>query len=162
MRMHQTLMPCVVAMTLFCGTARDCLVNPGFETDNASAADVPGATGWGGFNANFTTRAFAHTGTQSLKVFGPFFQFGGAGAVQAQPAVAGTSYTASAFVFSPSADQVNGTNFAVVKVEFLDVSNAVIGAFEECAVQRVHSRRRGRLRSAASRSTASSTVAGAW
>jgi hypothetical protein len=107
------------------------LVNPGFELDDASAGDVNPTTGWGsGFNANFTSNDFAHTGTQSLKVFGPFFQFGGAGTTQAQPAVPGVSYTASGFIFSPSNDAINGTNFAVVKVEFLDLSNNVIGAAE--------------------------------
>jgi len=130
MRMHQTLMPCVVMIALFCGTTRAALINPGFETDNASAGDVPGATGWGGFNANFTSSAQARTGTQSLKIFGPFFQGGGAGAVQAQPAVVGTSYTASAYALTPAGDAINGSNFATVKVEFLDATNTVIGAFE--------------------------------
>ena len=130
MRMHQILVPCVVAVSLFCGTARAALINPGFETDNASGGDVAPTTGWSGFNANFTSSAFARSGTQSLKVFGPFFQFGGAGAVQAQPAVPGTSYTASGFIMSPTGDRINGANFAVVKLEFLNASNAVIGSVE--------------------------------
>jgi len=129
MRLHQWIASCVVALGLT-GAAQAALINPGFELNDASGGDVPGATGWGGFNANFTSTAFARTGTQSLKVFGPFFQFGGAGAVQAQPAVAGTSYTASGYIFSPANDQVTPGNFAVVKVEFLDAGNAVIGFAE--------------------------------
>jgi hypothetical protein len=132
-RMHQIGMPgVVVAMSLFLGTAAHAaLTNPGFETDNASGGDVIGATGWGaGFNANFTTATQAHTGSQSLKVFGPFFQFGGAGTTQAQPAIVGTSYTASAYAMTPTSDSINGSNFAAVKVEFLDGSNTVIGSFE--------------------------------
>lgn len=128
-----TLAVASAAALLVLGTAlptKAVLVNPGFELNNASGGDVPGATGWGGFNDNYTTDDFAHTGTQSLKVFGPFFPGGGAGTTQRQPAVVGTSYTASGFVFSPSTDAINGTNFAVVKLEFLDAGNGVIQAFE--------------------------------
>src|SRR5687768_3673505 len=129
MRLHQWIASCVVAFGL-AGAAEAALINPGFEFNDASGGDVPGATGWGGFNFNFTSDDFANTGTQSLKVFGPFFQFGGSGAVQAQPAVPLTSYTASASIFSPSNDQITPGNFAVVKLEFLDAGNNVIGFVE--------------------------------
>jgi hypothetical protein len=129
MRMHQILVPCVV-VGLLAGAARAAILNPGFEVGDASGGDFYGGTSWGAFNDNWTTNDFARSGTQSLKVFGPFFQFGGAGAVQAQPAVPGTSYTASGFIMSPTGDRINGTNFAVVKLEFLNASNAVIGAVE--------------------------------
>ena len=130
MRMHQILMPCVVAMSLVCGTARAALINPGFETDNASAGDVGGATGWGGFNFNFTTAGQHHSGSQSLKLFGPFFVGGGSGVFQAQPAVTGTSYTASAFALTPTGDSISGNNFAAVAIEFYNASNTQIGRAE--------------------------------
>jgi hypothetical protein len=44
--------------------------------------------------------------------------------------VVGTSYTASAYALTPAGDAINGSNFATVKVEFLDATNTVIGAFE--------------------------------
>jgi hypothetical protein len=111
----------------FSPAAHAALINPGFEVDNASGGDVNGATGWSGFNANFTTISQAHSGTQSLKVFGPFFQFGGAGVSQNQPAIPGTSYTASGFALTPTGDSINGTNFAVLQLQFYDATNTQVG-----------------------------------
>ena len=130
MRLHQCLAAGVVALILGIGAADAALVNPGFELDNASGGDVNGATGWTGFNANFTTASQHNTGAQSLKVFGPFFQFGGAGVSQDQPAVAGTSYTASAFAMTPTGDSISGSNFAAVALEFYNASNTQIGRVE--------------------------------
>ena len=59
------------------------LVNGGFESPDASGGDVAGSDGWNSFNFVFTTAAIAHSGTQSLKTFGPFGPGGGSGAVQA-------------------------------------------------------------------------------
>jgi hypothetical protein len=108
------------------------LVNPGFELPNASGGDQYGSANWGAFNDAYTTAAVTpHSGTQALKVFGPFFQFGGAGVVQGGFAASpGQVWDASAFLRNDSADPIQGSNFAVVKVEFLNAGNAVIGAFE--------------------------------
>lgn len=106
------------------------LANPGFEVDNASVNDVAGATGWGGFNDRFTTAATAHTGTQSLKIYGPFSQGGGAGVVQgAFAASPGQLWSATAFAENFSGDPMLGANFAISKIEFLGASG-VLGAFE--------------------------------
>jgi hypothetical protein len=133
MRLHQWIASSVVALGLV-GAANAALINPGFETDNASAADVPGATGWSGFNANFTTATKQHTGAQSLKVFGPFFQFGGAGVSQDQLIVPGTIYTASVFALTPTGDSVNGSNFATLALEYYDALNAQVGRQESSHV----------------------------
>jgi MYXO-CTERM domain-containing protein len=108
------------------------LTNPGFESPNASAGDVYASANWNGFNDVYThAAANAHSGTQDLKVFGPFFQFGGAGAVQGGFAASpGQTWEASAFLLNDSADPIQGSNFAVVKIEFLNSGNAVIGSAE--------------------------------
>src|SRR5687767_606782 len=133
MRLGQLLAQCVLTTGLLAGAANAQLLNPGFEADNASAGDVAGATGWGGFNSRFTTANQAHSGTQSLKIFGPFEQFGGAGAFQDIPAVAGTAYTASAWALNASADPMQGANFGLVQLIFVDAADASIGAPFESA-----------------------------
>jgi len=103
------------------------LTNPGFETDNASAGDVAGASGWGQFNFAFTTKSVTpHSGTQELKVFGPFFIGGGSGVTQAVPASPGQSFSASAWLRDDSSDPMLGSNFAQVQLQYLDSSNNVI------------------------------------
>jgi hypothetical protein len=67
----------------------------------------------------------------SLKIFGPFFQFGGSGVVQGGFAASeGQLWEASAFARIDSSDRMDPQNFAVVKLEFLDSSNTVIGFAE--------------------------------
>jgi hypothetical protein len=108
------------------------LVNPGFELgNNGLGADGPGAFGWSGFNDHFSDSSHAETGTKALKVFGPFFTGGGAGVVQGGfPALPGQTWSATSSIFSPSSDAINGSNFALTKIEFLDATNTVVGAFE--------------------------------
>lgn len=107
------------------------LVNAGFEADDASNGDVFGASGWGGFNSRFTTAQAARTGTQSLKLFGPFFPFGGAGATQRIPATPGDLIEASAWGFdagSADPDGFQGANFGIVQLIFRDNAGGIIGA----------------------------------
>ena len=66
MRLGQLFAQCVLTTGLLAGAANAQLLNPGFEADNASAGDVPGATGWSGFNSRFTTANQAHSGTDLL------------------------------------------------------------------------------------------------
>ena len=108
------------------------LTNPGFDADDASGADVSGASGWGMFNSAFTTNDVSpHSSPNTLKIFGPFFQGGGAGVVQGGFAASpGEIWSASAFLRDDTSDAMQGANFAVVKVEFLNAASAVIGAFE--------------------------------
>jgi hypothetical protein len=130
MRLNQLLAQFVVAMGFLAGAANAALINPGFEADNASAGDVSGATGWNGFNFRFTTAGQQHTGAQSLKIYGDFSPGGASGASQDVPAVAGTSYTAKAWAFTATADAVQGNNFGLVQLIFLNASNVGIGTFE--------------------------------
>lgn len=104
------------------------LTNPSFE---AGADGSYAAPGWTGFNDAFTSTDQALTDSKSLKVFGPFFEGGGAGVFQGGfPATAGELWTASASILSPASDAISGNNFAITKLEFLNAANAVIGAFE--------------------------------
>ena len=102
------------------------LVNPSFESPDASAGDVNGSTGWGGFNFFLTTATQHNTGAQSLKLFGDFTTGGASGANQSIPATPGTSYTASAFALDATADPLQGNNFGVLQLIFLNASNAAI------------------------------------
>jgi hypothetical protein len=116
-----------------CGSAFGVvLVNPGFDADDASSGDVFGASGWSTFNFAFTTQGVpGQSAPNSLKIFGPFFQFGGSGVVQGGFAASeGQLWEASAFARIDSSDPIDPQNFAVVKLEFLNSSNTVIGFAE--------------------------------
>ena len=106
------------------------VVNGGFETPDASAGDVPGAGApWINFGAPtvFTTAAVAHSGTQSLKMFGPFDSVGGGvGAVQKAPALPGQTWVSEAWARSNSNDAITDGNFLALKIEFLDAAMALL------------------------------------
>jgi hypothetical protein len=127
-----------LAVTLsLCTTAHAVvLVNPGFDADNASGGDVFGASGWSTFNFAFTTEFTPPlSNPNTLKVFGPFFQFGGSGVVQGGfAATEGQLWEASAYARIDSRDSIDPQNFAVVKLEFLDSSNTVIGFAESSQI----------------------------
>jgi hypothetical protein len=108
------------------------LVNPNFDAVDASAGDVFGAPGWSSFNFAFTTQGVPGLSSpNSLKIFGPFFQFGGSGVVQGGFAASpGELWEASAYARIDSSDMIDPQNFAVVKLEFLDSSSTVIGFAE--------------------------------
>jgi hypothetical protein len=110
------------------GVASAQLSNPGFETPDASGGDVGGAANWSTFNFVFTTAAVAHSGTQSLKTYGPFSQFGGSGAVQALPASPGQTWVGEIYALNSTIDPIDNADFGVYKIEFLDASfNLVAG-----------------------------------
>jgi hypothetical protein len=107
------------------------LVNPNFDADDASGGDVFGASGWSTFNFAFTSEFTSLSDPNSLKIFGPFFQFGGSGVVQGGfAATEGQLWEASAYAQIDSRDAMDPQNFAVVKLEFLNSSNTVIGFAE--------------------------------
>ena len=63
-------------------------------------------------------------------MFGPFFIGGGAGVTQGGfAATPGQNWSASAFLRDDSSDAMQGTNFAVVQLQFLDASNNVLTTF---------------------------------
>jgi hypothetical protein len=135
MRLLTTLaaVTAIAAALGVCGTAQAvALVNPGFDADDASGGDVFGASGWGAFNFAFTTDDVTPLSSpNTLKIFGPFFQFGGSGVVQGGfAASAGQVWEASAYARIHSPDAMDPQNFAVVKLEFLDGGNTVIGFAE--------------------------------
>jgi hypothetical protein len=115
------------------------LTNPGFDLQNASGGDIYGSTGWGAFNDAYTHASpNALSAPNDLKIFGPFFQFGGAGVVQGGfAASAGQLWEASAWARSETGDRINGDNFAVVKIEFLDAGSTVIGSGESTHITNV-------------------------
>lgn len=130
MRLHQCLAVWSIALSLAAGAANAALVNPGFEANDASAGDVYGATGWNGFNFYYTSAAQQRTGSQSLKLYGDFSPGGASGAFQDQPATAGELYSASAWALNPSADPIQGSNFGLVQLIFLNSGGTPIGTFE--------------------------------
>lgn len=114
------------AILAMAGAAQaNALGNPGFEAPDASGGDVPdlGAP-WYNFGApftRFTTTAFAHSGTQSLKMFGPFdFLGGGTGGGQTVSAAPGDTWVGEAWALNSSTDPIGAGNFLALKVEFLD------------------------------------------
>lgn len=112
------------------------LSDAGFDDTDTSGGDVAAGTSaaWDQFNDAFISSqsAPAFSPDNDLKIFGPFFDGGGAGVVQAAPggASAGEVWQASAYAQNWSGDALGEGNFAVVKIEFLDAGNAVIGAVE--------------------------------
>jgi hypothetical protein len=116
----------------FQASAQNLLINGDFE---AGEANTPGAPNWSTFNGVFTDTDFFRTGEKALKMFGPFFVGGGAGGTQNVTAAAGDAFTLSGFFFTPSIDQLRGSNFVEMKIEFLNSANAVLGS----AVQTVDS-----------------------
>jgi hypothetical protein len=110
------------------GLAAAQLLNPGFESPDASGGDVGGTANWASFNFVFTTAAVAHSGSQSLKTFGPFSQFGGSGAVQALPANPGETWVGEIWALNASFDPIDNVDFGVYKIEFRDAAfNLVAG-----------------------------------
>jgi hypothetical protein len=101
------------------------LLNPSFESPDASGGDQYGSDNWGAFNQTWTTAAIARTGSQSLKTFGPFFQFGGSGATQRLAAVPGQTWAGGIYAINWSADPIDNVDFAVYKIEFLDAGGAL-------------------------------------
>lgn len=114
-----------LAALLSFGTAGDAsaqIQNGSFELPDASGGDQPGTANWNSFNFVFTTAAVAHSGTQSLKTFGPFGPGGGSGAVQAIPAAPGETWVAEVWALNASFDPIDNVDFGVAKIEFLDVN----------------------------------------
>lgn len=111
--------------------AQNLLTNPSFESPDASAGDVPadsGGSGYFKFNDAFISAAFpANTGSQVLKIFGPFQPGGGAGVGQSGfAATAGDLFTASAFALNPSVDPMQGANFGIVQLQYFDAGSNLL------------------------------------
>lgn len=96
------------------------LAEPGFENQG----------GWTFFNNASLSSSVARSGSQSLRAFGPFS--GGPNASGAYQDVAvqpGDELEARVFARSDSGDSIAGTsNFATIKIEFLDANDNVLGA----------------------------------
>ncbi len=96
------------------------LLNPGFESPDASGGDVAGTADWNSFNFVFTTAAISRSGSQSLKTFGPFGPGGGSGCVQRVPAAPGQTWVGEIYAMNASFDPLDAVDFGVYKIEFLD------------------------------------------
>ncbi|MFN0149386.1 MAG: hypothetical protein ACKVU1_01575 [bacterium] len=120
------LVGAVAIMALFlagsAGDASAALLNPSFEAPDASGGDQPGTADWNSFNFVFTTAAVSRTGTQALKVFGPFGPGGGSGAVQVVPASPGQTWVGEIYAMNASFDPIDNVDFGVYKIEFLDAA----------------------------------------
>ena len=120
---------------LICGgtaTAANLLGNPGFETPDASIGDVSNAPGapWIPFASptdRYTSQTVARSGSQSLKLFGPFdFIGGGVGATQKVPASPGDVFVGEIYAQTRSSDPIEGDDFGVYKIEFLNSAMGLV------------------------------------
>lgn len=112
----------VAALLFVAGTASAALLNPGFESPDASGGDQPGTANWDSFNFVFTTAAVSHSGTQALKTFGPFGPGGGSGCVQSVPAAPGDTWVGEIWALNAGFDPIDNVDFGVYKIEFLDAA----------------------------------------
>lgn len=106
-------------------SAQNLLTNGDFE---AGPAYEPGAPNWDTFNFAFTDGDFFRSGAKAFKMYGPFFVGGGSGGQQSVPASPGEAFTLTGYAFSPATDFIQGTNFALMQLEFLNAANEVIGS----------------------------------
>jgi len=111
---------CVLALSFMASHVSAQLLNPSFESPDASGGDVGGTADWSTFNQVFTTSFVARSGTQSLKTFGPFQPGGGTGATQLLPAAPGQTWVGEIYAQNNSADALDSVDFGVYKIEFLD------------------------------------------
>jgi hypothetical protein len=103
-------------------TATPVLLNPGFESPDASGGDVPGTANWDTFNQVYTTATTSHSGSQCLKTFGPFQPGGGTGARQILNASFGQTWVGEIWALNWSTDPIDNVDFGVLKIEFLNSS----------------------------------------
>ena len=126
LKRHRFLSGLVAGLTVVLfgtvGAASAQLLNPSFEAPDASAGDVYGSDSWASFGYTYTTAATAHTGTQALKTFGPFAQYGGSGATQVVPATPGQTWVGEIYALNASFDPIDNVDFGVFKIEFLDAA----------------------------------------
>jgi hypothetical protein len=105
--------------------AQELLVNGDFEL---GAIGDAGAPSWTTYNANFTSGEYARTeGGKSFKAYGPFFGVGqGSVGLQSAACTPGTTYNLTGYMFSPTADHINGANIGILELHFLDAAMARI------------------------------------
>lgn len=107
------------------------LANPGFETGGIGY----GMPNWGVFGNVFTENVVRRSGLNHAKIFGSFSGgFNVGGFFQGVPAAPGETYTASAYMMTPVFDRMQGGNEALVKIEFVDASNNVLGFAESARI----------------------------
>jgi hypothetical protein len=123
----------LAASTLACAllTSRasaNLLANPGFETGaTVGAGDTPVIPGWGSFDNAYLTSApnpapvGPHSGIGSLKLFSG----GVAGVFQTFAASPGQVYNFNADGLALAADQLGGTNFALLKIVWMNGGTAL-------------------------------------
>jgi len=123
------------------------LVNGKFEADDASAGNVPGATGWTTFefvNTNNTAGPgfgpVSHDagGTQSLTMFGPFTFDSASGAFQPDDSVvAGSVYTATAHAMNWNGDNLAADNLGIFQLSFWDAPGGQNGGGAQLSVREI-------------------------
>ena len=114
----------LVQLPLMSAPPKNMLANPGFEDPPATPNDVSNAAvGWAAFGDPYTrwvTRQFApHDGSQCLKLFGPWNQWGGTGMTQTFPAAPGQTWIGEIWSMNANGDPMQPGNFCVIKVLFL-------------------------------------------
>lgn len=118
--------------------AQNVLSNGSFESPDTFGAELTDAGApWSNFGApdtRFTTASQSLSGFQSLKTFGPFDFIGsGTGATQKVAAAENAPYQAEIFAQHLSSDPLDGGNFGVFKIEFLDSNMELVAGVDEPA-----------------------------
>lgn len=107
------------------------LANPGFEAPDATNGDVNVLTGWNAFGWDqlhwITRQVSPNSGSQCLKLFGPWDQYGGVGATQIFPAKPGQTWIANIWSLNSSSDRMQNNNFCTMKIEFQDINHGPAG-----------------------------------
>jgi hypothetical protein len=101
------------------------VLNPGFESPNASAGDIAGSTSWATVAGGaYTTATAAHSGTQAGKAFGNPGLFQQTISTGTDPV--GTVYTASVYGLNNPADPLAGSMGGFINIDFLNSSGTVL------------------------------------
>lgn len=87
-------------------------------------SDADGITKWmrWGFENNESSDLFARTGTRAFKAW----HNGGIYQNFSEPVIPGKKYKVSAYMFTPSSDQLKGNSYGVVKLEWLNEKEEIL------------------------------------
>jgi len=132
------LLAIVATILLATNSGYSDVLNGGFETDDTSGGDQPGATSWvssisgtgGAFSSSQATPAFE--GVNVMKIFGPFNSVPDVANVnQSLAATAGQVWEASAQIQNWAGDPLDGDSYGAVQLSFLDGGGFTIGSVFE-------------------------------
>jgi hypothetical protein len=120
----------LAGLLLLAGTANANLItNPGFDVDDASTADVFGATGWSAFGGGTFTVNPANGGNSPVanSLDNSFKTFSVSGASQSFAATVGETYVASAVGQNFSGDPLLNVSSILIQIAYFDAGGLPAG-----------------------------------